>query len=397
MRVRSLELFHLEVPLRKAIRHASHSRTSSANLLVRVKLLDGTVGHGEGVPREYVTGETIESAFAMLGAFDAARFVGVPKSLPEFMATLAAAAPASELFGIANDPRMMGGNAAYCALETALIDAYSRHYDSTVTTALRSVDEFNDQFNAEPAGVRYSGAITAETRRKEKISAWKMRIYGFHQVKVKVGVAGQDDAERLRVMRRILGRRVDIRLDANEAWRAVELCERVRPLLPHGASALEQPVAHEEVAELAGLKPELGIPIMLDESLCGEADARRAIAGGWADLFNVRLSKCGGFLACLRIMRLGRRAGLGFQLGCHPGETGVLSAAGRHFASNVTSLSYVEGSYDRYILKENIVREEISFGYGGRARRLTGPGLGVSVDPTQLEKMTAKKVEIHYD
>lgn len=397
MRVRLLELIHLEVPLRKAIRHASHSRTSSANLLVRVELEDGTVGHGEGVPREYVTGETIESAFAMLSAFDVARFVGVPKSLPEFMATLAAAAPASELFGIANDPRMMGGNAAYCALETALIDAYSRHYDATVTTALRSADEFSDQFNAGPADVRYSGAITAETRRKEMISAWKMRIYGFHQVKVKVGVSGQDDAKRLGVMRRILGRGVSIRLDANEAWRASEVRERVRPLLRHGPSALEQPVAHEEVAELASLKPGLGIPIMLDESLCGEDDARRAIAGGWADLFNVRLSKCGGFLASLRTMRLGRRAGLGFQLGCHPGETGVLSAAGRHFASNVLPLHFVEGSYDRYILKQNIIRENVSFGYGGRARRLTGPGLGVSVDPTQLETMAARRVEIHYD
>ena len=50
----------------------------------------------------------------------------------------------------------------------------------------------------------------------------KIRIYGFHQVKVKVGTRGQDDPRRLRALRWILGRRMDIRLDANEAWSVPE-------------------------------------------------------------------------------------------------------------------------------------------------------------------------------
>ena len=36
----------------------------------------------------------------------------------------------------------------------------------------------------EPKPVRYSGAIMADSDRKARISAWKMRIYGFAQVKV---------------------------------------------------------------------------------------------------------------------------------------------------------------------------------------------------------------------
>ena len=34
------------------------------------------MGYGEGVPRPYVTGETLESAFAALEAHDWARLVG---------------------------------------------------------------------------------------------------------------------------------------------------------------------------------------------------------------------------------------------------------------------------------------------------------------------------------
>ena len=114
---------------------------------------------------------------------------------------------------------------------------------------------------------------------------------------------------------------------------------------------------------------------MLDESLCGYPDAVAAVRTRTADMFNVRLSKCGGIFPSLRIIGLAQRSGLGVQLGCHPGETAILSAAGRHVASRVDGLSYVEGSYDRHILGANLTREDITFGYGGwAAAARSGPG-----------------------
>ena len=44
---------------------------------------------------------------------------------------------------------------------------------------------------------------------KHGYTAVKIRIYGFHQVKVKVGSQGQDDSRRLRALRMILGRRME--------------------------------------------------------------------------------------------------------------------------------------------------------------------------------------------
>ena len=84
---------------------------------------------------------------------------------------------------------------------------------------------------------------------------------------------------------------------------------------------------------------------MLDESLCGMVDAERAATGKLCDLFNLRLSKCGGFIATLRLAQFARKQGLGYQLGCQVGETAILSAAGRHFASGVRDIRYLEGSY----------------------------------------------------
>jgi muconate cycloisomerase len=189
---------------------------------------------------------------------------------------------------------------------------------------------------------------------------------------------------------------MDLRLDANEAWRAGEVLDHVIPLTPYLPSALEQPVPHAEVDALAELRPRMVTPIMLDESLCGYPDAVRAVDRGLADVFNVRLSKCGGLLPSLRIHRLARQHGLSVQLGCHPGETGLLSAAGRQYASVVQEIRYLEGSYDRHVLARNVIREDITFRYGGRALPLTGAGLSVSVDPEALEALTVRRQEVSY-
>lgn len=387
-----IECFHAALPLKKPIRHASHERTTSDSLIVRATLEDGTEGFGEGVPRSYVTGETIESAIGAAGSIDLARAIGDPANFEQAVDRI----DAVSLPDIEDDPRGMFGNAARCALELALLDAYGLRFGRSASDAVRHLLRGRSYLRPGPVSVRYSGAITAEDPRKERISAWKMRLYGFEQVKVKVGVSGQDDPARLRRFRRILGPRMDLRLDANESWSAGELLDRVGPLRRSRPSALEQPVPHAEVEALAGLRPRLGIPVMLDESLCGEPDGRRAVALGLADLFNVRLSKCGGIGPTIRLIDLAFRSGLGVQLGCHPGESGLLSAAGRHLASNLDGLRYVEGSYDRHVLAENLTTPDITFGFGGRAWPIPGPGLGVKVDPGRLDRLTVSRRDISH-
>lgn len=390
--IRRIDLFHIRVPLKTRVKHASHDRTDSDNLTVRVTLDDGTEGHGEGVPRPYVTGETVETTFLALSGVDWGSWFGKIESFEAVVSRL----EQLELAETAADPRGMAGNAARCALELAVLDACGRHFQRPLSDAVRIARIPGLRRSARPTRVRYSGAITAASVAREQSSAWKLWLYGFAHVKLKVGVESQDDSKRLRAVRKILGNRLDLRIDANEAWKASEVVERVRPLLPFRPSVLEQPVTHEEVEELAEIRPRLGMPVMLDESLCGYPDAVRAIERHTADMWNVRLSKCGGLIPTLRIIGLAQDSGVGVQLGCHPGETALLSSAGRHLASNVRGLSYVEGSYDNHILAENLTEDDLTFGYGGWAPALHGPGLGVCVDRGALDRMTVNRKESCY-
>ncbi len=370
MTMTSLKLFRVAVPLKKVVRHASFERSVSENLVVRVTLDDGSIGYGEGVPRSYVTGETLETAFATLEAHDWARLVGRPTDYGQLVATLASLTlPENE-----SDPRGMAGNSARSALELALLDAYGRRFGEPVGRAVELAQIEGLKRFPKPRWVRYSAAITAESARGEAISAWKIGSTAFPRSKSKLGPRVRMTAGGSRGCGGSSARESTCGLMPTRRGERTSCSSEWRPLRQFNPSALEQPVPHAEVGRLAELRPLLGIPIMLDESLCGYPDAQAAVDRRTADLLNVRLSKCGGILASLRIIALAQRSGLGVQLGCHPGETSLLSAAGRHVASRVAGLRYVEGSYDRHILAANLTNRDLTFGYGGRARPLLRAG-----------------------
>lgn len=400
----SLTAYHARIPLKRPVKHASHTRQENDTLLIRAELDDGTTGWGEGLPREYVTGETIDSCFETLRAINLSPLAAKTEAFVQILLALhSLRLPAPTPGG-----RDCFGNTVRCALELALFDAGARHDRVSLGVLLElaaclAVSEcapgnpssVNDLLtrSAPLAGrqhVRYSTAITSVKPWKEAAAALAFRLYGFEQCKVKVGVPGQDEPASLRRIRRWAGPKMDLRIDANEAWPPDEVERRVEALRPYGITAVEQPVAHEHVGSLAAIRPRLGVPVMLDESLCSLSDADRAINEGLCDLFNIRLSKCGGFLNSLTLAAKAKAAGLGYQLGCMVGETGILSAAGRHFACAIDGIRYLEGSFDRHLVAEPLTKEDLTFRRGGLAPALNGPGLGITINEPALRRVTIR-------
>lgn len=386
MRIRQLTAHIVRLPLKRSFSHASATRQESENVLVRCELADGALGWGEGVPRSYVTGETPAGCLAQLAATPLADQLAADcLDWPTVLELCDRFAPTADH----DDPRGCYGNALRSAVELSVLDAFGRLFGEPVSAAANHFLPARSILRPQNA-VYYSAVIDSGNRNLWRKSLVR-RLYGFRHCKVKVGAGGDDDAARLRTIRRWIGPRVDLRLDANEAWRPHELCDKLRPLTELGISCVEQPVPHAEVAALAELRGQLGVPVMLDESLTSLADAQAAVADHTCDLFNIRLSKCGGFLASLRLAAFAHTAGIGYQLGCHPGESGVLSAAGRHWATSVAGIRYLEGSYDRFLFSRLLTNEDVTFRYGGRAPALTGPGLGVTINPAVLNAVTLSK------
>ena len=387
MRISQFTAFHARIALRTKVRHASHQRTENDALLIRCKLEDGTEGWGEGLPRPYVTGETIDSAFEHLRSTNwSSQFGAALTNLPS-------AVDLCNSFRVGDgavNGRDCFGNAVRCAIELSILDAATRSLGVPLSDVTRHVPE-TAAIRTASDEVRYSGALTTAGMLRQLFRAWKVRFWRFHQCKVKVGADGVDDQVSLRRIRRMLGRDVDIRIDANEAWTCANLERHLDLLRASDISAVEQPVPHAEVDGLADIRKRISTHIMLDESLCSMSDAHRAIERGTCDVFNIRLSKCGGFVNSLRLAALAHQAGLDYQLGCQVGETGILSAAGRQFACSVGGIRYLEGSFDRYLVDESLTVEDLTVRRGGYAPRLDGPGLGMTIDQAAVQRVVVKE------
>jgi muconate cycloisomerase len=392
MQIRKLTASIVRLPLRMRFSHATATRQESENVFVRCELADGTVGWGEGVPRSYVTGEMAAGCLEQLSATPVAeQLAGDCNSWPDVVRLCERFRPAANR----DDPRGCYGNALRCAVELSLLDAFGRTFGEPVSKVTQHFEPAA-AIRGENSIVHYSAVIDAGGRRL-RFKTLLRRLYGFRDCKVKVGRQGDDDAARLQLIRRWIGSDVDLRVDVNGAWRADEARQQLESLAASRISCVEQPLAHEELEACAELRRATSVPVMLDESLTSMVDAQAAVALDACDLFNIRLSKCGGFLASLRLAAFAEEHGLGYQLGCHPGETGILSAAGRHWAASVADVRYLEGSYDRYLFRRLVTNEDITFGRGGRAPALNNSGLGVTIATDALAALTTAEQSFEID
>jgi muconate cycloisomerase len=126
---------------------------------------------------------------------------------------------------------------------------------------------------------------------------------------------------------------------------------------------------------------------MADESLCTVSDARHLAEKKIVSAFNIRLSKVGGILAAREIAAVAKAAQIKCQMGAQVGESGILSAAGRTFASLYPDFENYEGSNNFFLLKEDITAENLNVCWGGKGQVLKKAGLGITVIPERLERV----------
>jgi len=350
------------------IKHNLATHQGSENLVLRVTTDEGMRGFGEGVPRAFVTGELLSDSLLFL------RQVLAPAILiREFPSTQALLQDLKSLY---EQTQAQRHPAAFCALETALLDAAGRTWNMPVTELIGPKLR---------TSLEYSAVIPLMAPESMRNLFRLVKMNHMHFVKLKVGTS--DDLSTLRLAREELGDDVDIRVDANSAWTPSEAIARLKEMQPYGVSAVEQPVAKSDFAGLKQVSDAVQIPVIADESLCNEHDARNLIALKACRIFNIRLSKCGGLGAATRIREMAAAAGILCQLGCHVGETSILSAAGRQFALTGPQLSYVEGSFSPLLLVRDVVLHPVVFNGGGMAFELPGPGLGIEVLESALDEL----------
>lgn len=130
---------------------------------------------------------------------------------------------------------------------------------------------FDTPFARGEAGIRINGLVWMGTY-KEMYARIRAKLEaGFHCIKLKIGAIDFD--EELSLIRFIRGEfpkeQVELRVDANGAFRPEEAPERLRLLARYGLHSIEQPIRAGQWEAMAALCRQTPLPIALDEELIG--------------------------------------------------------------------------------------------------------------------------------
>jgi len=316
------------------------------SLWVEARDGDGVAGLGEGCPREYVTGETIDSALAFV-----ARHADSWCPRIEALDDLAACVEANRA-AIDRNP------AAWCAVELALLDLFGRRRGLPLEGLLGLAPLRGPFRYSAVLGDASAAAFDAQLAgyRKAGMGAYKIKLSGdLARDRAKVAslaAAGISPSS--------------VRADANNLWKSAADAIGHVARLDFPFHALEEPLAAGDYAGMREVSSATGARIVLDESALreGQLDALAADTGRW--IVNVRVSKMGGILRSLALVRRARAHGMAIIVGAHVGESSVLTRAALAVAQSAgEALVAQEGAFGTHLLERDPVAPCWMFGAGG--------------------------------
>lgn len=359
MSVPRVQFATLAIPFRHAFAHASAVRVQAANVLVRLESAGGAVGLGEGCPRPYVTGETVETVLDFLARRAAAilREAVDAESLRQWLRV--------------NAVEVDKHPSAVCALEMALLDLFARRAGTPVEDVVGS-----PRLNHALAVTAVYGSASLLAFNLQR---WRYGRAGMGDAKLKLTGDPLRDGARARA----LARRGRVRLDANNLWPdARAAIAGLRHASPY-AWAVEEPVAPRDWAGMIAVAQATGMAVVLDESFTTLEDLAAAPEGTrW--IANFRVSKLGGVLRTLDAIDMARRRGFRMIVGAQVGETSLLARAGLLAAAAAGGeLDGFEGAYGTHLLAHDTVRPSLTFDTRGRVipEALFSVGWGLEPEP----------------
>lgn len=212
---------------------------------------------------------------------------------------------------------------------------------------------------------------------------------GYQRIKLKIEPGW--DVEVARAIRREFPD-IPLMLDANSAY-TLKDADHLKQLDEFNLLMIEQPLAYDDIYEHARLQSQLATPICLDESIHTLKHAEWAYELDACRIINIKPGRVGGLYHGRAIHDLSLSRGKPVWIGGMM-ETGIGRAANVALASlpGVTLPSDISAS-NRYYRKD-ITEPPFVLNEDSTVSVPSAPGIGVTVDHSQLEVYTQRKVVI---
>jgi muconate cycloisomerase len=207
---------------------------------------------------------------------------------------------------------------------------------------------------------------------------------GFQSSKIKVGSGIEADRDRIEAVRAAVGSAMKLRIDANmqyDADTSLKLCRMVKKF---DLQLFEQPAPKDDLAGLARVRREGGIPVMADESISDHASLIAVIKADAADFVKFGIKQAGGILRAARMLATAEAAGLpvviGHGFGLDPSTLAeiMLAASSRNVLPGLECVGPLK-------VQDTVATTRLDISSGSLPLP-GGPGLGISLDEKKLEQ-----------
>ncbi len=287
------------------------------NALVTVVLENGIEGYGEAAPIIQINGENQQT---ILGTLNSCREFIVGQDINNYRS-----------IAYTLKSTFWAQSAARCAIEMALLDAYTKaleipYYRFLGGTETRIETDYTISI------------VPAEEAKKQAIA---LAAEGFRVIKTKVGTNLTDDLDRVFAIRDGAPQ-CGILIDANQGYGPKTALRFINEVLKHDIHPVlfEQPVLKTDLAGMKFVRDNTEVMIGADESVFTASDAIEVVRTGCADVINIKLMKsC--IMESLDIAAIARSANIKLMIGCMV-ETNLGLACAIHFAAGVGGFEFID-------------------------------------------------------
>lgn len=361
MKIQSIELATVAVPLKKPFKTALRTVHTAYSTYVKITADDGRIGWGEAPPTHVITGDSMASIAYAIEEIMARKLIGMDVR------------NRTGLFAVLHKT-IVRNTSAKAAVDMAIHDLLGQLAGLPLYQFLGG--------NKSKLDSNFTVSVNDPMEMAD--DAFQYAEDGFTTLKVKVGIGSSElDIERVKAIRKRVGNTLKIRLDANQGWQPKEAIRTIGAMEDAGLAIelVEQPVHAEDIDGLLYVTQNTLTPIMADESVFSPRDALRVLQCGAADLINIKLMKSGGIHEALKINALAESYGVRCMTGSMI-ETKLGITAAAHFAASQPNITRCDFDAPLMLSGDPVIG---GVTYSGQTVELPeGAGLGVQIDPSWL-------------
>lgn len=361
MKIKTIDAICCDIPLSTTFKFASTELKLLPYAWVRVETEDGLVGYGECPTYWDPSGETQQAAVGAISLI-APSLTGLE------------AYDMEKIFQIF-DATAYGAFAAKCGLDMALYDIVGKSLN-VPAYILMGGGSYSVYVNA----VLPLGVENIEARVEQLLGQ------GYTTFKIKVGIDLPRELELVKIVTRMLPPETRIFVDANQGWKDAKSALRALGRFEElGVVWVEQPIQAHDIGGLKLIRQSIGMSVIVDESLYSPIDALRIIKEDAADIFNIKLAKCGGLYLGKKLYAIAQAGNISCMLGSMI-ESSLGMLANYHFARSHPMITCGLSAYSYVAEKIDV---GITFTNGQMQLAVERPGLGYP-DATPFEEKFKK-------